>query len=175
MTNLFISVEILGTGEMRSQNSVAWNFAAMVLSCFHFFFRNIKLHNFFCVSAEKLRFVTSSSTTSGLFFLRCDWNFFILVYTGGDQIVTGQRGENKILFSFLLYLFLFLWLCRVLVVVCGILSCCLWDLVSWLGIEPGSPALGMWSPSHWTTREVLVSSLFSNSIIRTDGSWGLLI
>ena len=109
MTNLFISVEILGTGEMRSQNSVAWNFAAMVLSCFHFFFRNIKLHNFFCVSAEKLRFVTSSFTTSGLFFLRCDWNFFILVYTGGDQIVTGQRGENKILFSFLLYiLFCFL-------------------------------------------------------------------
>ena len=35
------------------------------------------------------------------------------------------------------------------------LSCGMWDLVPWLGIEPGPPALGAQSPSHWTTREVL--------------------
>jgi len=28
------------------------------------------------------------------------------------------------------------------------------DQVSWIGIKPRSPALGAWSLSHWTTREV---------------------
>ena len=30
----------------------------------------------------------------------------------------------------------------------------MWDLVSSQGTEPGQPALELWSPSHWTTREV---------------------
>ena len=30
----------------------------------------------------------------------------------------------------------------------------MWDLVPWLGIEPGPPALGVWNLSHWTIREV---------------------
>ena len=34
------------------------------------------------------------------------------------------------------------------------LSCNMWDLVPWAGIEAGSPALGAQSLSHWTTREV---------------------
>ena len=36
------------------------------------------------------------------------------------------------------------------------LSCSMWDLliVSCPGIEPKAPALGAWSLSHWTTREV---------------------
>ena len=34
------------------------------------------------------------------------------------------------------------------------LSCSLWDLVSWPGIEPGPPALGAQSLSYWTFREV---------------------
>ena len=33
-------------------------------------------------------------------------------------------------------------------------SCSMWDLVPWLGIEPRPPVLGVWSLSHWTTREV---------------------
>ena len=36
---------------------------------------------------------------------------------------------------------------------CG-LSCGMRDLIPGPGIEPGSPALGMWRLSHWTTREV---------------------
>ena len=36
----------------------------------------------------------------------------------------------------------------------GTLSCGLWDLVSWPGIELRPSALGAWSLSHWTTREV---------------------
>ena len=34
------------------------------------------------------------------------------------------------------------------------LSCGMWDLVPWPGIKLGPPALGEWSISHWTTREV---------------------
>ena len=34
------------------------------------------------------------------------------------------------------------WLCWVLIVACGILSCSIWDLVPWRGIEPRLPALG---------------------------------
>ena len=33
-------------------------------------------------------------------------------------------------------------------------SCGMWDLVPWPGIEPGPPALGMWSLNHWTIRKV---------------------
>ena len=34
-------------------------------------------------------------------------------------------------------------------------SCDMWDLSLLPGIEPWPPALGAWSLSHWTTREVL--------------------
>ena len=44
---------------------------------------------------------------------------------------------------------------NLLIVLCGPLSCSMWDLVSWLGIEPGPPILEVQSLSHWTTREVL--------------------
>ena len=30
----------------------------------------------------------------------------------------------------------------------------MWDLVSWLGIEPSPPTLAVWSLNHWTMREV---------------------
>ena len=31
-------------------------------------------------------------------------------------------------------------------------GCCMWDLVLWTEIEPGPPAVGAWSLSHWTIR-----------------------
>ena len=34
------------------------------------------------------------------------------------------------------------------------LSCGMWDLVPWLEIQPGAPALGAQSLSHWITLEV---------------------
>ena len=43
------------------------------------------------------------------------------------------------------------------------LSCSMWDLVPWPGIEPRSPALGAWSLSHWTTMEVPRTRLFYKS------------
>ena len=44
--------------------------------------------------------------------------------------------------------------CRIFPVAPGLSSCGMWNLVSWPGIEPRPPALGAWSLSHWTTREV---------------------
>ena len=46
--------------------------------------------------------------------------------------------------------------CRVfffLGVAFGTFSCGIWDLVLWPGMEPGPPALGVLSLSHWTTRK----------------------
>ena len=40
-------------------------------------------------------------------------------------------------------------------------NCGLWGLAPWPGIEPRSPALGAWSLSQWTTREVLGHFLFT--------------
>ena len=40
------------------------------------------------------------------------------------------------------------------------LSCSVWDLAPLPGIEPGPPALGVQSVSHWTTREVLRTLTF---------------
>ena len=70
--------------------------------------------------------------------------------------------------------YLFIWLCQVVVAALEIfslqssiwdlsvasmqtLSCDMWDLVSWPGIEPRSPALGAQNLCHWTTREVPLS------------------
>ena len=58
---------------------------------------------------------------------------------------------------------MFIWLHRVLVVACRVFSfhcgmwlfsCSMWDLVLGPEVEPGLPAWGAWSLSHWTTREV---------------------
>ena len=52
---------------------------------------------------------------------------------------------------------------------------CMWDLVPQPGIEPGPPALGVRSRTHWTTREVPVA--FSNLHFLIGGSsleWGAL-
>ena len=59
--------------------------------------------------------------------------------------------------------YLFIWLHWVLVVAHGIfdrhcsmgtLSCGIWDQVPWQGLNLGPQALGAWSLSRWTTREV---------------------
>lgn len=49
------------------------------------------------------------------------------------------------------YLF---WLHQVFLVACGIFICSMWDPALWPGIRLGSLWLGVWRPSHGTTREV---------------------
>ena len=52
-------------------------------------------------------------------------------------------------------------MCGLLVVVCELLVvACMWDLVPRPGIEPGPPALGAQSLTHWTTRKVAHFFLF---------------
>ena len=43
------------------------------------------------------------------------------------------------------------------------LSCSMWDLVPQPGVEPVPTALGVWSLSHWTPREVLFLCFLSKS------------
>ena len=80
----------------------------------------------------------------------------------------------KYLFLLTLFFFFFFLLGRVLVAAHGIfdlrcsmqtLSCGMWDLVPRPGIKPGPPALGMWSLSHWTIREV------PQGVFKWQGLW----
>ena len=76
----------------------------------------------------------------------------------------------------ILFLKIFIYL-AVLSLSCSIyriFSCGMWDLVPWPGIEPGPPALGARSLSHWTTREVLVLSKILNCLwdLNLNQSWG---
>ena len=92
-------------------------------------------------------------------------------------------GRKKSCLKIFLFSNLFIWLLRVLVTVCGVFSlhCGMWvllivahgifnwgmqtlrcnmlNLIPWPGIEPGLLALGAWSLSHWTTREVTFFSI----------------
>ena len=57
-------------------------------------------------------------------------------------------------------IYLFIWLYQVLAAA-GKLSCSMWDLVFWPGIEPGTPAMGTWSLNHWATRKVMSLHIYS--------------
>ena len=64
--------------------------------------------------------------------------------------------------------------CRLLVAACELLvAACMRDLVPRPGIEPGPPALGVWSLTHWTTRgvpgEVALSK--SSSVANESLQW----
>ena len=73
--------------------------------------------------------------------------------------ISGKGHREGFFFFFNIYLFV--WIHQILVATSKIFTCgmqtlsySMWDLVPWPGIEPGSPALGAQSLSHWTTREV---------------------
>ena len=53
-----------------------------------------------------------------------------------------------------IFIYLCIWLQWVLVVACRILSCGMWYLVPWPGIESGPSASGVQSLSHCITREI---------------------
>ena len=57
------------------------------------------------------------------------------------------------------YMILTLYFFRCLLLAALCLSCSMWDPVPWLGNKPGPLALGVWGPSHWTTREAPVNTL----------------
>lgn len=64
------------------------------------------------------------------------------------------------------YLFTYTFFLKNILLTAPDLSCSLGDLVPWPGIEqPRIPALGAWSCTHWTTREVLVYKFFITTLI----------
>ena len=78
-----------------------------------------------------------------------------------DGKITEECAGGDFIYLFIFSIYLCTWLCQVLVTACGIfscsmqtLSCGVWDLVPWPGIEPRAPALGAQSLSPWPTREV---------------------
>ena len=82
-------------------------------------------------------------------------------WTRDQTGVPCRDNECFVVFFYFLKRYLFIWLHWVLVAACGIfswsiraLSCRMWGLVLGLGIQPEPPALGAWSVSRWTTREI---------------------
>ena len=69
-------------------------------------------------------------------------NRFLSKYHGEEFEI---KNTANYLFSFIIYL---------AALEQDLFNCSKWDLVPWPGIEPGYPALGAWSLSHWTTWEV---------------------
>ena len=61
---------------------------------------------------------------------------------------------------------LFVWLHSVLAESCEIFSCGMWDRVPWPRVEPGPPALGVQTLSHWTTREL--PSYLSKHVVKAN-------
>ena len=91
---------------------------------------------------------------------RYHWSLFAFVLT--EQTLKGYFVKMSPVtsmaqdgFSFIL----FFWLHQVLVAAPRIFSYGMWNLVPWPGIESRLPALGAWSLSHRTTRQVLLSFL----------------
>ena len=70
-------------------------------------------------------------------FLLCGWSWLLFhIHVPVQVVFLNKKFFKKINFAVLA------------------LSCGMWDLVRWLGIQPGPPPLGVWSRNHWTTREV---------------------
>ena len=87
----------------------------------------------------------------------------LLVAQGrAGALVSEELGLNlDSAISFFFHVYLLIWLCQVLVIAhqifdlfCRIFSCSMWDVVPRTGIEPRSPAFGVWSLNHWTIWEV---------------------
>ena len=122
-----------------------WNhvFLECLVGCSFFFFYFLK--SFFSLSFWIASIITSSISLISFFRM-----------SNLPLILSSVLFKNIYLFS----------LCRVLVaahevfiVACGFLAAaCMWDLVPQPRIKPRHPALGAWSFTHWTTREVPVHS-----------------
>ena len=109
--------------------------------------------------------ISFSRSSFFLFFVFCfALPFFFLIYLAALALSCGTRVccRMRDLCCGLWGLFL--------VAASRIFSCGMWDLVPWLGIEPGPPALGAWSLNHWTTREV-PALLFLNSGLSDLKDW----
>ena len=81
------------------------------------------------------------------------YSLFVLSPVGRHFQFLAIMSNTAVNILFFILFYLFIWLHMVLVVAQGLFNphCGMWDLVLWPGIEPKPAALGVWSPSHWTT------------------------
>ena len=126
-------------------------------------------------SRDRTTSLTSPALAGGFFTTPATWEAptYMWSYRNVESSFLLPLHGQIYLFLILIYWFVcagfWLWHTGFLIFIatCGILSCSTWDLVSWPGIEHGPPALGAWSLSHWTTREVpLVRSLVTSFLVR---------
>ena len=102
------------------------------------------------ICSIKFKILKESTSPFPFFFKK---NFFFLFFPSG---CTGPQSQHVGSLTF--------------VAVCETLSCDMWDLVPWSGIEPGPPAWGTQSLSYWTTREVPPSS-DTASVVLLAATW----
>ena len=86
--------------------------------------------------------------------LSVQWRLKVSIYMRKCAYMLHSLLERLVFFLSVFYFLIFFlfWPCHV---ACGI-------LVPWPGIEPGPPAVEVWSPNHWTTREFPIFQLFNN-------------
>ena len=63
--------------------------------------------------------------------------------------------KKKIIYIYIVFIYLFIWLHWVLIVACGLFSCSMWDIVPWPMFKLRPPALEARSHSYWPTRKAL--------------------
>ena len=85
---------------------------------------------------------TSYCCYLGVFFFFFNWNLFLICL---HWVLAAALGS-----------LLFIAACRLFSCRRWTLGCGIWALVPWPGMEPGPPALGVWSPSHWASGQVPV-------------------
>ena len=119
----------------------------------------------------QLRHRSSGSPSADL--LEIEWQHLLSPHGQSKEILSLPQGSTD--FTALHRVFLkFIWLHQVLVVAYGLFSFSMWDPVPRAGIESRPPALGAWSLSHWTTREVLKQLTFMGReplVFISYGSW----
>ena len=86
-----------------------------------------------------------------------------LISVRGITIHPTVQGQNCHFFNIYFYFAVMGLNCTTL----DLFSCGLWDLVPLPGNKPGPPALGAWSASHWTTKEVCEIVLFDHFLFHT--------
>ena len=103
----------------------------------------------YTVSIQRQRVSLPSPTPSdkllllpGCVFFFFNWNLFLICL---HWVLAAALGS-----------LLFVAACRLFSCRRWTLGCGIWALVPWPGMEPGPPALGVWSPSHWASGQVPV-------------------
>ena len=107
----------------------------------------------------------SSRTNTSILSVSMDLPVLDISYKWNHTVCSPLYMTSSTYHSAVLLNCLFVWPHLLFVAAWRIVSCCIWDLVPWPWIKPGSPGLRVLGLSHWTTREVLSQCFFNSQII----------